>query len=452
MKSLFEISKSGLRSAEHALSVTSNNVINADTPGYTRRRVEQSPVGMQMSRFHTGLGVNVTNINRLRNEMNDVQLNEKRQDMGFMQEKGKILEQLEASMASDSGGDLDLRIGKMFDLFSELSSEPQDYSVRNSIVSEAEQFSDKMGDMSRSLDRTSELVKDSGIESVENINHLLDDLAALNSSIKQAEAMGKPDHTSLDLQVEKLEELSEMIDFDSQKSANGSLEIRIGGIKVLNEDEVTHLKSEINDVDKNFRLRLDNGKVIEASGGKLGAEINMYENDIPETKARLDQIAATMVEEFNAIHSDGYGLDGGTNRNFFNPTGTTALNIEIDQNIKDNVDYIAASSENGESGNGDQASAIADLRNQNIIEGRKLVDYSVDLISTPGRKLTEVNSKMEALDSEIQMLNTQQEQEAGVNIDEELSLMIQYQNAYQGAARVMSSAQEMYDTLINLTR
>lgn len=369
-----------------------------------------------------------------------------------MQEKAKILEQLEASMASDSGGDLDLRIGKMFDLFSELSSEPQDFSVRNSIVSEAAQLADKFGDMSRSIDRTSELVKDSGIKSVGSINHLLDDLAALNSSIKQAEAMGKPDHTSLDLQVKKLEELSEMIDFDSQKSANGSLEIRIGGIKVLNEDQVTHLKSEINDVDKNFRLRLENGKVIHASGGKLGSEIDMYENDIPKTKARLDLIAATMVEEFNAIHRNGFGLDNGTGRDFFNPANTTAQSIEISQIIKDNVEYIAASSAADEAGNGDIASEIADLRNQNIIEGRKLVDYSVDLISTPGRKLTEVNSKMEALDSEIQMLNTQQEQEAGVNIDEELSLLIQYQNAYQGAARVMSAAQEMYDTLLTLTR
>ena len=50
------------------------------------------------------------------------------------------------------------------------------------------------------------------------------------------------------------------------------------------------------------------------------------------------------------------------------------------------------------------------------------------------------------------MLTNQQEREAGVNVDEELSMMIQYQNAYQGAARVMSAAQQMYDTLIGLTR
>ena len=48
------------------------------------------------------------------------------------------------------------------------------------------------------------------------------------------------------------------------------------------------------------------------------------------------------------------------------------------------------------------------------------------------------------------MLQNQQEREAGVNIDEELSLMIQYQNAYQGAAKIMQAAQDMYDTLITI--
>lgn len=43
MKSIFEIAKSGLQSSERSLSVTSNNIINADTPGYSRQRVEKSP-------------------------------------------------------------------------------------------------------------------------------------------------------------------------------------------------------------------------------------------------------------------------------------------------------------------------------------------------------------------------------------------------------------------------
>ncbi|HBX66961.1 MAG TPA: hypothetical protein DEG32_12710, partial [Balneolaceae bacterium] len=139
-------------------------------------------------------------------------------------------------------------------------------------------------------------------------------------------------------------------------------------------------------------------------------------------------------------------------RNFFDVTNKTAEGIKLNQQLIDDPTNIAASSVAGEAGNGEIATQIAELRSGQLIGGRKLIDYSVDLISTPGIKLSSLNSQIEARDSEIQMLETQQEREAGVNIDEELSLMIQYQNAYQGAAKVMSAAQNMYDTLIGILR
>lgn len=452
MKTLFEISKSGLRSAERSLSVTSNNIINADTPGYSRQRVDKESAGMQMTGFHAGLGVNITSITRMRNEMTDEVMNEKRQDMGFLKEKAQIFDQLEASMASDSGGDLDVRIGSVFDMFSELSSDPQDMSVRNSLLTEAEQLTSKLGDISRNVDRTSDLVRESTGSTIDNINQIMKDLDSLNSAITKGESAGKPDHASLDLQVKKLEELSGLVDFESQVTEKGALQLRVGGVLVLDEDKASVIKGEIDDVNKTFNLRLDSGKMIESTGGKLGADIEMYENEIPNLKGRLDEIASTLVSEFNAIHSQGYGLEDGTTRNFFDPSLTDASNIQINDDIRSNASHIAASSVDGEAGNGEIASQLADLRNESVIGGRKLVDYSVDLISTPGRNLSETRSNIEVRDSEISMLTAQQEQEAGVNVDEELSMMIQYQNAYQGAARVMSAAQQMYDTLIGLTR
>ena len=134
------------------------------------------------------------------------------------------------------------------------------------------------------------------------------------------------------------------------------------------------------------------------------------------------------------------------------PANTTAADIEINEAIRLNHRHIAASSVAEEAGNGAIAADIAELRNVRVLEGRKLVDYAVDLISSPGTELTRLSAGIEATDSEMQMLSIQQQQESGVNVDEELSKMIKYQNAYQGAARVMSAAQDMYDTLIGIVR
>lgn len=456
MRTLFEISKSGLRSAERSLSVTSNNIVNAGTPGYSRQRVEKSPIGVRMNQFHAGLGVNITNISRLRDEMNDVLLNEKRQDMGYLQKKGKVFEKLEAAMVTDAGDDLDNKISGLFDSFSELSSDPQDESIRNNIISGAQQLTSKLKEMSRNIVRTSNLVKDSAVKTVSDINNLLQDVDELNASIQQAQAQGTPDHSSLDIRVEKLAELSELINFESQVTDTGAVQIRIGGIKVLDENQAYNIKPETDDVNKKFRLRLENGRLINGKSGKLGAEIEMYEEEIPDLKQGLDNVAATMVQEVNALHNSGFGLDDNASRNFFDPGSTTAATIQVNQTIIDNPRHIAASDQANEAGNGNMAAQIADLRNQRIISdgstNSKIIGYSVDLISQPGDNLNSIKSTIETRDSEIQMLKSHEQQVAGVNIDEELSRMVKFQNAYQGAARVMSTAQEMYDTLISITR
>ncbi len=452
MKTLFEISRSGLKAAERSLSVTSNNLINADTPGYSRQRISQEPAGMRFSDRAAGLGVNITGIDRLRNDMADIQLNQKRQNMGYMQEKAKVFEQMEAYMATDSGHDLDLQISRLFDTFSELSSDPQDFSVRNNLIVEAQQMTDKFADLSRNLDRTSEMVRESAHTNVQRVNKLIGELASLNKPIMQGESAGRPDFTSLDLRVKKLEELSELINFESQVQDNGKLEVRVSGIQILDGDKAFHLKSEVNDTDKVYRLRLDNGKLIEATGGILGGDIEMYQDQIPDMKNRLDSIAETIVTEFNRIHIQGYGLQDNTQRNFFNPDGITAADIQVNEFVKSNLEHIAASSASGEAGNGEIAFEISNLRNQNLVNGRKITDSAVHLISQPGENLSNLRAQIEARDSEIQMITTQQERESGVNIDEELSLMIKYQNAYQGAAKAMQAAQQMYDTLISIVR
>ncbi|NIT59202.1 MAG: hypothetical protein GWN00_24175 [Aliifodinibius sp.] len=225
---------------------------------------------------------------------------------------------------------------------------------------------------------------------------------------------------------------------------------------MVDENRAYNITSEVDDTNKKFRLRLENGHIIAPEGGQIGAEIEMYEEGIPDIKERLDKIASTIVAEVNNIHSNGYGLEDSIQRNFFDPSGTTAESISINQDLVENSKLVAASDTDGEAGNGEIASQIAELRNEKVIgnttQNQSLTDFTIGTISEPGIQLDAANNRIDARDSEIQMLKTQQEEEAGVNIDEELSQMIKYQNAYQGAAKVMSSAQQMYDTLISIVR
>lgn len=456
MKTLFEIAKSGLHASDRSMSVTSNNIINADTPGYSRQRVEKSPAGMQMDQYHVGLGVNVEQVSRLRDKMSDVLLNKKQQNMGYLEKKAGVYEKLQSSMVTDYGADLDSQVGNLFDNFSDLASNPQDVSVRNNLVSETQQLTSKLHQTSHNISQNSDLVKEFANKTLDSINGLLNDINELNGSIKQAQAKGSPDFASLDKRVAKMDKLSKLVDFDSRETRTGAVEIQIDGHSVVDENRAYKITSEVDDVHKKFRLRLPSGHTIAPSQGRIGAEIEMYQEGIPDLKKKLDSIASTIVNKVNDLHSNGYGLDDNVQRNFFDPSGKTAESIKINDALVQNSRLIASSDTADEAGNGEIAAQIADLRNKKLIgdnsANQTLTDYTVGTISTPGVKLDAINNRIDARDSEIQMLKNQQEQTAGVNIDEELSKMIKYQNAYQGAAKVMSSAQQMYDTLISIVR
>lgn len=453
MRALFEISKSGMHVAERSLSTTAHNLVNANTPGYSRQRVENAPVQSGQPGTNVGLGVRIAQVNRLRNDLIDTQMLGKRMDMGYMQSKAAIFEQLEASLASDSGGDLDVYMGRVFDAFSRLASDPQDISVRNALLSDARQLTDKFSDMSNSIALSSGLAMQDISEHVGEVNKLLKDLAALNKAIVHGQAKGTPDFASLDLQMRKLDQLSEIVGFDKLIAENGSLELRIGGTQVLGSSGASTIRIDADTTTNSLHLRLsDSGKLVRPDGGRLAGSIEMYTREIPALNERLNAIATSFATRVNDIHRTGYGIADENVRNFFDPDFTSAADLRISNSIQQNVRHIASSSVAGESGNGEIAHAMADLRNELAIDGRKFVDAAIGLISAPGSNVNELRLTMETRSSEIRMLEVQQEREAGVNVDEELAMLIQYQNAYQGAARVLSSAQQMYDTLLSIMR
>ncbi|KPP96499.1 MAG: flagellar hook-associated protein 1 FlgK [Bacteroidetes bacterium HLUCCA01] len=453
MRALFESAKSGMYVAERQLGTTAHNLVNANTPGYSRQRIETAPVAVRMGVGQIGLGVNVTQLTRMRNDLVDTQLMDKRMNMGYLSSKSAIFEQLQSTLASDTGGDIDAYVSRVFNAFSNVASDPQDMSVRNALLAESRQLTDKFHDMNSSIQVANELVTRNITDDVTQINGLLKDLASLNQTISSSVAAGKPDYRSMDLQGQKLDELSGLVSFEKHVAENGTLELRVGGILVVNESKSQQLRAEIDTDHKQVYLRLlDNGKVLNPDGGSLAGSIDMYSEEIPDIQNRLDTLAETIVTRFNELHQQGFGLDDDFQRTFFDPDGTTAESIKLNPQVTGNLRNIAAASAAGEAGNGDIAAQIADVRNEVILDGRKLVDYSIELISQPGSRITELSTTMETRDAEIRMLEVQQERESGVNMDEELGMMIQYQNAYQGSARVLASAQQMYDTLLSLIR
>ena len=451
MNDIFEIARNGLLAAQQTTSAIANNISNANTPGYSREQAILQPLGYEANGQSYGLGVNVSDIQRMRNNLIDTQIHQKEQELGGLSTKSTIYNQIQSLFSTNSGSDLDANIGDFFNSLSDLSTNPQDITLRDTVISKAQALTNKFHSLSNGLQKTSQqTVKDTS-NVVDQVNSLLKDLAVINTSIARSNADGKSDNNSKDLQTQKLDQLSKLVNFTTSEDNNGALEIRIGGMLALSGTHASTIKMEQSQPGNQIKLRLDNGKLLDVNNGQLAADIEIVNKTIPVLSSKLDQLASTMVQQINTIHKSGYGLNDSIQRDFFDPTKTSAATIQIKSDILNDPGNIAASSAAGEPGNGDIATKLVGLRNTPLVDGKTLTEGAVQLISQPGIMLNSVQSEIQTKDSVRQMLTNQQDSIAGVNIDEELSNLIKFQNAYQASAKVLMAGEQMYDSLLKIT-
>ncbi len=451
MNSLIEISRSGIKVAQEGLNTTAHNITNANTPGYTRRRLITVPQHQIGGKGLQGLGVKSADFEYLRELRTESLIQTKQQELSYLEVKSQTFARLETSFVSDTGGDLDARTQSFLQSFGNLASSPQSRPARNQVIQEAELFIDAVKNVHSAIEQERELTQNHVQESIRKVNRLLEDLDGLNKTITSALNRGEQALAAMDTQVMKLQELSEYLDIKTVQSDNGQVRISVGGMEVLSPDLIQQLQLTKDSESEHLDIRLANsGQGISVESGKLGALLELNNDDLVTLSTDLDGFVSNLVQRVNFEHSQGYGLEDTQPRNFFSDMDGSASTLSIEEDLINNIDHIAAESISGVQGNGDIAEAIAGIKDSKIMSGYAPVEFAIHFISSPGSKVSALNEGIDLRNSEMELLTAQQQQVSGVNMDEELSNMIQYQQAYQGAAKVLESAQIMYQTLMSI--
>ena len=133
--------------------------------------------------------------------------------------------------------------------------------------------------------------------------------------------------------------------------------------------------------------------------------------------------------------------------------GSSAEDIAVNPELVGNPDRVAASL-SGAEGDAGNLARIVGLRTRDLddLDTNTIEDFYADIVGDIGFQTASATSTLRAQDQLLEQLNADREAVSGVNIDEELLDMERYQQSYQAAARFLSVAQEMTDTLINLGR
>jgi len=196
------------------------------------------------------------------------------------------------------------------------------------------------------------------------------------------------------------------------------------------------------DITKN--IRGERTKSFDLRDNKLGTSLD----DVKDI--------AILMTEVNAIHSTGYNAGGTTGVNFFeNMTRDYAANLDLSDEIKTDVNYIAVTSLASNLTNNDIALAIADLGSADVTIGgatTTYVTYTASIASTIGNLSQNAQNLSEYHQNLMDMVSNQRESISGVSIDEEMSNLIKFQYAYQAAARLINTADTLMTALMEIGR
>ena len=194
------------------------------------------------------------------------------------------------------------------------------------------------------------------------------------------------------------------------------------------------------------------GAPIDAGGGSIQGLCELTQTKIPGVQASLDQLAASLVTEFNQVHTTGFTMSGATGVDFFDPTATTASSIGLSAQVKLSSDNIAASA-NGAQGNGGIAAQLAAFATTGVasLGGDTFGVHFASIASGVGVDVKNAQDDVTAQQVLVDNADQSRSSASGVNVDEEMVALISQQQAYQAAARLVSVADQMVQSLFTLT-
>jgi len=447
---------------QKGIYVTGNNIANVNTPGYSRQRLNMSSdVPLNTGIGPVGSGVTANEIERVYDRFLGVQINNETQSLGQWEAYKDSVERVEMVFDESGGYGLNQVMSEFWNSWQDLTNNPSGSIERTVLVAKSEMLTATLSQNHEDLQQIQRDI-DSNIEgAVGEINRLSENLVDLNQKIIQSELGGHMANEYRDQRDLVLKELSELINISSFEDANGGTTVSVGSGQVLVEGTHTYNLSTQPDAsghrDITWIDSSGNSVIIsdDISKGKLKGWLDARDVDINDSLNKLDTLAQDLMAAVNPLHANGYGLDNINGRDFFTIEATaaaTAAGIQVNSLIAGDTNRIAAAEGADKPGDNRNAIAIAKLQDMPTMNGSTVTfgAYYDSMVSDAGLAVQQATSYYDHQSQMVLQVENYRESISGVSIDEETVNLIKYQNAYQAAAKLINTADEMMETILSM--
>lgn len=459
----FNSAVQGLLASQKSLYVTSHNISNTNTKGYTRQQALQEATLPQLfpNIGYLGTGTQIYDIIRIRDSYVDFKYWNENAHLGEWSIKRETLLEIEKLFGEPSNSSFRKYLDDFYTSLEKLSTNPSDISYREPVVETAIALTKHINETAA---RLLELREDTrfAIEAREkNINSIAEQIASLNRQIYSMELDGRKANDLRDKRELLVDELSKIVNVRVNESSDGKYTVSISGISIVDHFVANKVNMK-EDTNGNIVFQWENGSQVKLISGQLKGLLDLYNGDgvnnayrgIPYYQKRLNEFAKEFAEGFNIQHSQGFKLDstenGGDFFTFdeFNPAATITVAGDILNDLKN----IAAAANSGGSAE-DNGNLLALLEQRNTGDGFEFNsspdDYIKSIISNFSVDSTQAKRMNETQEVILQNIESKRNSISGVSLDEEMANMIRFQNTYVAAARMTTTMDEILEVTIN---
>ncbi len=502
--SVLGTARSALAAQQVVIDTAGHNIANAQTAGYSRQRVELAAGAPQRLTYGiVGGGVQVAQITRARDQLLDTSVRQEAGGESAATQRQSLLGSVEGVLGEPSDTGLAAAMDAFWSGWSDLAAQPTSGAAKAVVVQRGAAAAAMLNQFDARLTDLRTQTTTSLDNSLAGANTLAKQIAELNGRIVADEAGGHQSNDLRDARDTAIDQLSALGAVQASPQADGSLQVTFGSYTLV-AGTAAHQLQRTTDVDGTVALAFTDQPehALKPAGGSTGAMVDALNGGVQGVQDRLDALANTLARAVNQVVAQRTDASGAASPPFFvsakdgqfdaaadpfaSPAaaGTvTARTIRVNAALAADASTLPTSSSAQRPSDNDLALALAGLRTSpnaalgGVSVGFVVPDRSKPATTTGGvtvpakaaasgpttfadfynATLTGLGVQVKAATDDAQVHTTladqaraRRESVTGVNTDEELTNLMQAQQAYAAAAKIVTTVDAMMKTLVEM--
>jgi len=489
---------SGLRVAQRAFDTVSQNVANAQTPGYTRKVLPQESTIVG----GTGAGVRALELERVVDANLQQEL---RRQWGTLAGQDVTesylarIEQLQGRPEDETS--LASAFTRFQTAFEKLSATPEQRSAQLDVITQADSLASQLNSVSQQILDLRNQTQDDIQSTVQDINGRLRRIGELNDKIVEGTQMGRSTADLEDLRDQEMMELGKLMDVSTVRTTDNRMIVMTRSGQTLVERTVQQFDFVPERLNHDSYYRASppgtiSGITLRGSGrdvtsvlggGTIGALLDLRDATLPKLQAQMDEFAQKMAQRFEAqgmtLFTD---RNGGVPQDVLGGYVGFAASIQVTAAATDNPEFVRYGDSGPPASPPDMA--VANSRIMNILNyafgnsadaggsphapfrtsnlgpdafakigtglpaTMNLADYIRSLVVSQGQMRADVTAMKAQTEELTTALESKVSNMSGVNLDTEMAQMTILQRSYAASAQILQVSQQLMDELLAAVR